>query len=152
MLFDGMPGEEAVYRDEDGNQLVWRLEQRLRQPPREDRFLIRRRLLDRTNQPMGAHANVAYEHSVTNHGWYPLMDPEEPEGRDRVWIWARIQEAKLSFRGKERACWRVDFVDPALPEGADGVQAWFLEEAPVFGIIQWQRQDRTWVLTSWSPD
>ena len=153
MLFNAEPGEEAEYRDEEGNRISFRVEQTIRPPGRpEDRLLIRRRLLDRTGQLMGPDADVAYEHSVTRHGWFPLMAPEEASGYDRVWIWQRIRESSLTWHGRERKCWRVDFIDPALPEGADGVQAWYLEDAPVFGIIAWSRQDHTWTLTSWRPE
>ena len=49
------------------------------------------------------------------HGWLPLMAPQEPDGLDRLWVWARIRQEPLSVLGKERLCWRVDAIDGALP-------------------------------------
>ncbi len=44
-------------------------------------------------------------------------------------------------------------LDRPLPAegGADHVVAWLDPTVPVFGLLRWQRRDRTWNLVDWSP-
>jgi hypothetical protein len=150
LLFDARVGEEATYRDQEGNTLVWRVTEILSpEGHSHERLRIVRRLLDRTGRPMSPQfGEVSYEHDFIRHGWFPLMAPLEPEGLDRLWIWARIRQEKRSVRGKEWAAWRVDFIDPALEPGADEVRTWFHPEVPVFGLLEWHHYGRTWTLVA----
>jgi hypothetical protein len=81
------------------------------------------------------------------------MAPADPDGHDRIWIWEHIRRVRMPWQGKDRDLWRIDLIDPALPEegGADHVVAWLDESAPVFGLVRWQRRDRTWDLVNWEP-
>ena len=150
LLFDAQEGEEATYRDQDGNTLIWRVERRIPASLRgQDRLLIRRRLLDPMGRMMHPEwGDLTYEHDPALHGWFPLMAPQEPEGLDRVWTWARMRQEARAYRGKERLCWRMDFVDPGLTPGSDEVQAWYHLDIPVFGIQEWHRAGRVWTLVA----
>lgn len=150
LISDAQDGEEAVYRDQDGNRLVYRVVQRLPAGlSGYQRLRISRRLEDRTGRLMDPRfGELAYEHDPFLHGPFPLMAPQEPEGLDRTWIWARIRQEPRLLAGQERLCWRVDALDPALPAGSDEVQAWFHPEVPVFGLVAWVRDGRTWTLVS----
>jgi hypothetical protein len=149
LLADAQAGEQVTYRDQEGNQLTWIVEGRGAGAPEtaRQRVRIRRRVHDRLGRLVDPRwGDLAYEHDLTQHGWYPLMAPEEPEGLDRVWVWARIRREARLEKGQERALWRVDFVDPGLAPGADDVQAWFDPSVPVFGIREWHRAGRIWTL------
>lgn len=150
LLSDAQAGEEVTYRDQEGNTLIWRVEKRMPAAVRtQERLLIRRRLLDRFGRL--AHArwgDMAYEHDCAVHGWFPLMAPEEPQGLDRLWTWARIRRESRPYHGKERSCWRMDFIDPGLEAGSDEVRTWFHEDVPVFGLQEWHRGGRVWTLVS----
>lgn len=150
LLYDAQMGEEATYRDQDGNSLIWTVERRLRPEERgQDRLLIRVRMLDRTGalvNPQGG--DVTYEHDFALHKYYPLMAPMDPEGLDRRWIWAHIRQEAHALKGKETSCWRVDFVDPALPASQEEVQTWFHPGVAVFGLVEWHRAGRTWKLVT----
>ena len=105
---------------------------------------------DRVGTPLpGDWGESTYEHDFARHGWFPLMLPQEPDALDRLWTWARIRQEARPFRGPERLCWRVDFVDPALPTEAEEVQCWFHADVPVFGLQEWHRGGRIWTLVSW---
>ncbi len=153
LITDARAGESATYRDERGETWTFKVEMAVpggpERPPRIRIWSIRR---DRSGDPLPGGTEV-YEHRPTRHGLYPLMAPADPEGYDRVWIWSRIRWAAVSWQGKPRELWRVDLIDPALPEagGADHVVAWLDESVPVFGLVRWQRRDRTWELVDWSP-
>ena len=92
--------------------------------------------------------DITYEHDFVLHKYYPLMAPMDPDGLDRRWIWARIRQEAQTLRGQETSCWRVDFVDPALPPDADEVQAWFHPSVAVFGLVEWHRAGRVWRLVA----
>jgi hypothetical protein len=148
LLYDASDGEEATYRDAGGNTLVWSVEKRIPAEQRgQERLLIRRRLLDRTGRLINPRwGEISYEHDFALHKYYPLMAPQEPDGLDRRWIWARIRREARTLRGKDTMCWRVDFIDPALPPGRDEVQAWFHADVGVFGLVEWHRDGQTWTL------
>jgi hypothetical protein len=106
---------------------------------------IRRELQDpRAGPEPRPDDGVTYDHRLTDHGWFPLMAPEVPEALDRVWIVRSIVPDKLPWNDEERSCWRVDLIDPALPEGSDTVVAWLDERIPVFGLLKWKRAGETW--------
>jgi hypothetical protein len=149
LLADAQAGEQVTYRDQEGNQLTWIVEGRGSGSPdaAKQRVRIRRRIHDRTGRLVDPRwGDLPYEHDLTQHGWYPLMAPEEPEGLDRVWVWARIRQETRAEKGRPSVVWRVDFVDPGLAPGADDVQAWFDPAVPVFGIREWHRAGRVWTL------
>jgi len=150
LLYDAQEGEEAAYRDAEGNGLVWTVLKRLASEQRgQERLVIRRRLLDRTGNLMDPRwGEVAYEHDFALHKYYPLMAPHEPDGLDRRWVWSQILQEPRTLRGKEALCWRVDFLDPALPQGDHEVRAWFHADVAVFGLVEWHHYGRTWTLTS----
>jgi hypothetical protein len=149
LLYDARTGEEATYRDQEGNTLVWRVVERIAPEGQTERLRILRLLLDRTGRPMSPRfGEIRYEHDFVHHGWFPLMAPLEPQGLDRLWIWARIRQEQRAVRGKEWDAWRVDFIDPALEPGSDEVQAWFHPDVPVFGLVEWHRGGRTWTLVA----
>lgn len=149
LLADARPGEEAVYREATSLRLqAYRVEKgpppSAFAPPHK---LIRRLLRDRSGQPIGgASASILYKHRLTEHGWFPLTAPEVPDALDRVWIVRSIRRDTLTLNRKERICWRVDLIDPALPEDADTVVAWLDEKTPVFGLLKWKRRGETWEL------
>jgi hypothetical protein len=150
LLFDAQVGEEVTYRDQEGNTLVWHVTERLSAEQRgSERLRILRRLLDRTGRPMSPQfGEVSYEHDVVKHGWFPLMAPLEPDGLDRLWVWARIRQENRSVRGKDWSAWRVDFTDPALEPGSDEVHTWFHPDVPVFGLLEWHHYGRIWTLVA----
>jgi hypothetical protein len=150
LLYDAQEGEEASYRDGEGNTLVWTVLKRISSEQRgQERLLIRRRLLDRTGNLMSpTWGEVSYEHDFALHKYYPLMAPQEPDGLDRRWVWAQILQEVRTLRGKDALCWRVDFVDPALPLGEHEVRTWFHEDVAVFGLLEWHHYGRTWTLVS----
>ena len=150
LLRNAAEGEEATYRDQDGNLLTWRVEKVFTSADRgSDRLLIRMRLFDRTGRLADpVWGDIAYEHDMALHGWLPLMAPQEPDGLDRLWVWARIRQEPLSVLGKERLCWRVDAIDGALPQEREEVQAWMHPDVPVFGLAAWHRDGRQWTLVN----
>ena len=153
LIANAQAGEEAIYRDQDGNTLIWTVEGRAPAPvASQERPIVRRRLLDKLGRPVDPRwTDLTYEHDSARHGWFPLMAPQDPQGLDRLWVWARIRRDVRVVRGKERPCWRIDAVDPALQEGADEVLCWFDEQAPVFGLVEWHRAGRTWTLVGAKP-
>jgi len=153
LVQDARPGETATYRDEQGETWTFKVEQSMRggpdHPPRIRIWSTRR---DRRGNPLPGGTQV-YDHLPTRHGFMPLMAPADPDGYDRVWVWDRIRRGRISWRGQPRDLWRIDLIDPALPEagGADHVVAWVDEDVPVFGLVRWQRRGQTWDLVEWSP-
>ena len=153
LIADAAAGETATYRDEHGETWTFKVESAVpggtERPPRIRIWSTRR---DRSGNPLPGGTHV-YDHLPTRHGLYPLMAPADPDGYDRIWIWDRIRRASLPWQGASRELWRIDLIDPALPEvgDADHVVAWLDEAVPVFGLVRWQRRDRTWDLVEWSP-
>jgi hypothetical protein len=152
-ISDALPGEHARYRDESGLLLTWSVPAVV--PSGADRpphVQIQQKLQDRTGRELPEGSGL-YEHRPTRHGFVPLMAPSDPRGFDRVWIWDRIRRERITWKGREREVWRIDFIDPALPAeaGVDHVVVWMDEAAPVFGILRWQRAGRTWELIDGNP-
>lgn len=153
LIADARAGETATYRDESGETLTFRVE--LAVPggvDRVPRIRVWSLHYDRSGRPMPG-GGAVYDHLPTRHGIFPLTAPGDPEGYDRLWVWDRIRRSPVAWQGGTREVWRVDLTDPALPEqdGGDHVVAWISESIPVFGLIRWQRQGRTWDLVDWRP-
>ncbi len=149
LLIDSQKGEQAVYRDSaTGRLMTWRVNDiRALGSQVEPTRRLYRKLADPMGQALsGPGATAVYWHKVSEHGWFPLTAPHMPQELDRVWIVRGISRETIRWHQKELKCWRVDFIDPALPEHQDTVVGWFHRDAPVFGLIQWKRLDATWVL------
>ena len=150
LIADAEGGESAWYRESTSGRVAeYRVVQAPALPPFAVPFKqIQRRLMDPKGQPYeGPLGTVTYDHSLTEHGIFPLTAPEAPEALDRVWIIRAIRPdtVTLTQSGQtERACWRFDLIDPALPEGQDTVVAWVSKEVPVFGLLKWKRAGETW--------
>lgn len=149
LLGDAFPGEEVVYREETSlRRMVFRVEQTpapaMMQAPH---IVIKRLVQDRYGRLYDdPGAVLTYKHKITRHGWFPLTAPEDPDALDRIWVIRSIRPDKIRVRQKERDCWRVDLIDPALPPEADTVVAWLDPKVPVFGLLKWKRLDETWML------
>jgi hypothetical protein len=148
MIGDAQPGEEARYRDEEGYTLIWRVDGVI--PGSADRsaqIRISRFLLDPKQRPV-PDASGAYDHYPSHHGLFPLTAPSDPQGYDRLWVWTRIRRESIPWKGGTRKAWRVDLIDPALPaEGErDHAVAWMDESVPVYGMLRFQHNGRTWEL------
>jgi hypothetical protein len=151
LLADAAGGEHARYRETTSRRWTeFEVEQAPRLPPEASPWkIVRRTLLDANAQPYANEPHgVAYRHRLTDHGWFPLLAPEAPQALDRVWIVRSIRTDVLTVLGEERSCWRVDCIDPALPEGSDTVVAWLDPAIPVFGLLKWKRAGETWELAS----
>jgi hypothetical protein len=147
LLADAQAGERAAYREaSSGRRVQYTVVQAPRLPPIAVPYkTIRRELRDAGGQPFpGAARDAVYSHRLTDHGWFPLMAPEAPEAFDRVWVVAAIRRETISWNRQERPCWRVDCIDPALPEGSDTVVAWIDVSVPVFGLLKYKRAGETW--------
>ena len=130
---------------------------------------IQRRLMDPKGRPYeGPLGVVTYDHTLTEHGLFPLTAPEAPDALDRIWVIRGIRPDTLTLGpqaggdrfdladlpaadalgpqagGAVHDCWRVDLIDPALPAGQDTVVAWVSTEIPVFGLLKWKRGGETW--------
>ncbi len=153
LLGDARVGEEATYRDEQGRTLTLRTESVVPGGPDSSPW-VRIRMTRRDKQgrilPGG---QAVYDHYPAKHGLFPLVAAADPQGLDRLWVWTRIRRSSLTWQGQAREAWRFDLIDPALPAkgGEDHVVAWLDETVPVFGLVQWQRRDETWVLEDWRP-
>lgn len=151
LLSDAAKGEEAVYREKTSQRLTrFTVVDAPRLPPMVvPHKRIRREIQDpRAGAEPGSGDSITYDHRLTDHGWFPLLAPEAPDALDRVWVVRSIEPDKLQWNHEERACWRVDLIDPALPEGSDTVVAWLDERIPVFGLLKWKRGGKTWEYVS----
>lgn len=153
LIRNAQKGESATYRDESGRLLNFAVE--LAIPGSMDRepavhLLIS--LTDRQGKP-APYGAARYEHRPARHGLFPLMAPGDPDGLDRLWVWTRIRQERITHRGRDILAWRFDLIDPALPsdDDADHVVAWVDSSIPVFGLVRWQRQGVTWNLEAWEP-
>ncbi|MDA1194431.1 MAG: hypothetical protein O2894_04540 [Planctomycetota bacterium] len=150
LLANAEGGESAWYREtSSGRSLEYRVVQAPRLPPIAVAYkVVGRRLLDEKGQPYaGAQGSVSYEHKLTDHGFLPLAAPEAPQALDRVWIIRAIRPDSITLDGgggTAHACWRVDLIDPALPEGQDTVVAWVSDKVPVYGLLKLKRAGETW--------
>ena len=150
MLKDARQGEQAVYREAGGRgrYLTYTVMDEWsatikRVPTKQIEVTLR----DPRQAPERAQ-HALYEHRVTDHFWFPLMAPSAPDAKDRVWILRSITRDEILLGDRIRACWRIDLIDPALPEDAEAVVAWMDETVPVFGLLKWQRRNTVWELDS----
>jgi hypothetical protein len=142
LIADAQEGERAAYVDGEGNTLVYSVEKSVPAGPDRPPFLLIRRVLaDRSGK---VQASDTWQHMVTVHGIFPLTAPQDPTGYDRLWVWTRLRQESIDWQGRKRVAWRFDAIDPALPPDADTVVVWMDEEVPVFGMVQWRRDGRTW--------
>ncbi len=150
LLNDATKGEEAVYREKTSQRLTRFLvvdAPRLL-PMAVPYKRIRREVRDPRAGTDQVGDSVTYDHRLTEHGWFPLTAPDAPDALDRVWVIRGIEPDTLDLGTEQRACWRVDLIDPALPEGSDTVVAWVDEAVPVFGLLKWKRGGKTWEFVS----
>lgn len=151
LVADAQGGESAWYRESTSGRVT---EFRVVQAPPLPDFAvpfkqIQRRAMDARGQPFeGPLGTVTYDHKVTEHGFLPLMAPEAPDALDRVWVIRGIRPDRVMVGsqggGRERDCWRIDLIDPALPAGRDTVVAWVSTDVPVYGLLKWKRAGETW--------
>lgn len=151
LLLDALPGEEATYRLDDGRTtLSFKVLATdfggLGGPPRVS--IGRTRVESGQVQP---ETEPNYVHYLHRHGLFPFLTPEQPTAYDRVWTLKRIQRASMPFQGKSLRCWKVECIDPALPTDRDAVMVWIHEDAPVFGIVRWERNGETYEISNWRP-
>lgn len=159
LLANAGGGESAWYRERTSGRLAeFHIVQSPKLPPFAVPYKqIRRRLLDARGRPYeGPSGTTTYAHKLTEHGFLPLTAPEVPDALDRVWIIRTIRPAELTLHktatgsGETHRCWRVDLIDPALPDGQDTVVAWLTAEVPVYGLLKWKRGGETWEFTGGS--
>ena len=154
MLLDCDEGEGAVYGREtaggkEGARLHFRVLAREGTRAEPPRFRIEN--VYEANTSAEPPVSTEYVHDAARHGWLPLTTPQAPERLDRLWVVRSISREEILFRGKPLMAWRVDLIDPALPEDEEAVVAWMHEEAPVFGLLRFKRRDDTWTLLNWRP-
>jgi hypothetical protein len=149
LLFDAQPGERADFRGDDGLTLSYVLQQVERRGGGAPVF----RLQTEQRDPSGPLAGpTGYAHVLAQHGLFPLLTPGHPDANDRLWIWRRIRRETISWAGAPLPVWRMDCIDPALPADQDAVVVYFHEGAPLFGILRWTRNGRTYdLVTGWKP-
>lgn len=151
LLADGEAGEAASYQERTSRRFI---DFKIEQAPRLPEFAvpykhIRRVLRDAQGEVyQTAGSSVSYKHTLSDHGWFPLMAPEVPDALDRTWIIRSIEPDRITVNRAEHDCWRVDLIDPGLPEGSDTVVAWMSEKVPVFGLLKWKRRGETWEFRS----
>ena len=150
MILDCLPGEEATYRVDDGRTTVsYRVDATdfggAQGPPK---LSIRRTTTESGAVQPDA---VNYVHFPHRHGLFPFLTPEQPAAYDRVWVLRRIQRATIQWHGAPLRCWKVECIDPALPPDRETVLVWMHEDAPVFGILRWERNNEVYELSNWRP-
>jgi hypothetical protein len=156
MIANARASEEVEYREATSyRQMHFRVEQAPHLPPFATPWKFIRRVLKdaRSRTYENAATGVGYRHDVGTHGWFPLMAPQAPDALDRVWVIRAIHQDKITVMSREWDCWRVDCIDPALPDGKDTVVVWMHEQIPVYGILKWKRAGETWEATrgAWAP-
>ncbi len=150
MLLNCLPGEQATYRVDDGRTTVtYRVDATehggLSGPPK---ISIRR---TRTESGQVQPDSINYIHFPHRHGLFPFLTPEEPDAFDRVWVLRRIQRATIQWQGAPLKCWKIECIDPALPPDRETVLVWLHEDAPVFGVVRWERNNEVYELSNWRP-
>lgn len=151
LLADAQAGETATYQERTSRRLIdFQLKQSPVLPPYAEPYkLIRRVLRDAQGEIYDSPTSaVSYHHKLTDHGWFPLMAPEVPDALDRLWIIRTITPDRITVNRAEYDCWRVDLIDPALPDGSDTVVAWLSDKVPVYGLLKWKRGGETWEFKS----
>ncbi len=150
-LGDADPGERATYRADDGTTIEFKVGTVDRGGPTGVPWVnVSRSLKDPYGTPIPDDA-PEYRHVLHRHGLFPFLTPGDPNAVDRVWILRRIRRAEVEWHKRKLRIWRVECIDPALPPEQDAVEVWMHEDVPVFGILRWQRQGKTWDCTSWKP-
>ena len=151
LILDAQPGEEVLYRADDGSLLEFKVDGPIRSVPLgPPQIPIRRTYFDSAGAAPHPSAPL-YNHRPETHGIFPFLGAEAPNALDRVWVWRRIQEAETAIGGRKVKCWQVDCIDPALPPSSDAVVVWFEPNVPVFGILKFERNGRTYELVSSRP-
>lgn len=153
LIADAQGGESAWYRETSSGRVA---EYRVVQAPTLPSFAvpfkqIQRRLMDEKGKPYeGPLGTVTYDHQLTKHGFLPLTAPDVPDALDRVWVIRAIRPDRLALGSAGQSttwpCWRIDLIDPALPDGQDTVVAWVTKDVPVYGLLKWKRGGETWEL------
>jgi hypothetical protein len=148
-LGDAMPGEKATYRTDLGETIDFVVGPVDRGGPTGLPWASVTRAM-RDAAGISIQEPVAeYHHFFYKHGILPFLTPGEPDALDRVWVVRRIRRAELDWRGRKLRCWRVECIDPGLRPTEDAIEVWLHEEVPVYGILRWQRQGRTYDCISW---
>ena len=151
-LPDALPGEHVTYGVDGGRStLEYDVDKVDPGDPRAGppKISIRRTLRDAQRRPVLDSAPT-YTHLPHLHGMFPLLAQDAPGAFDRTWVWTRITRDKIPWHGQTLRCWRVDAIDPALPDDADAVQVWMHEDVPVFGILKWSRGGHVYE-ADWAP-
>jgi hypothetical protein len=150
LIYDAKPGERSDFRGDDGTFLSYALEATQRGAGGSPIFHLRTEQRDAAGPVAGT--STSYQHSLAQHGLFPLLTPHHPDVDDRLWVWRRVRRETVSWAGIPMAVWRMDCIDPALPADQDAVVVYFHEDAPLFGIVRWMRNGRTYDLVStWRP-
>jgi len=148
LLFNAEPGERADFRGDDGLTLSYLLLQ-IERKGGAPVFRLQTEQRDPSGPIPGP---VGYSHVLAQHGLFPLLTPGFPNADDRLWIWRRVRRETIAWAGAPLAVWRMDCIDPALPPDQDAVVVYFHERAPLFGIVRWTRNGRTYdLVTPWKP-
>ena len=151
-LLDALPGERIRYRVDDGRAVLeYGIDiadrgNPLTGPPK---FRIHRALFHAQGHPV-PDPWPSYTHLPHLHGLFPLVAQDAPGALDRTWVWTRITRVTVPWRGTTLRCWRIDAIDPALPDDADVVQVWMHEDVPVYGILKWTRSGHVYE-ADWAP-
>jgi hypothetical protein len=150
-LGDAVPGEKASYRTDVGETVDFTVGPVDRGGPTGLPWVnVSRAMRDAMGIPIQEPV-ADYNHFFYKHGIFPFLTPGEPNALDRVWVMRRIRRAEIDWGGKKLRCWRVECIDPGLKPSEDAIEVWLHEDVPVYGILRWQRQGRTFDLTSWKP-
>jgi hypothetical protein len=151
-LGDAVPGETATYRIDEGQGTV---EFRVTRADRGGPLGPPKIEVDRAwRDASGAQVpepQTAYTHFPHVHGLMPFLTPEDPGAVDRVWVLKRIRRVTVPWQGKALRCWQVDCIDPALPADGAAVDVLMHEDAPVYGVLRWERAGHVYELASWRP-
>jgi hypothetical protein len=148
-LGDAVPGEKATYRTDLGEAVEFTVGTVSRGGPMGLPWASVSRSLRDAGGVEIAEPVSEYRHYFYKHGILPFLTPAEPDALDRVWVVRRIRRAEIEWKGRPLRCWRVECVDPGLPPAEDAVEVWLHEDVPVYGILRWQRQGRTYDNVSW---
>jgi hypothetical protein len=150
-LGDALPGEKATYRTDLGETIDFVVGPVDRGGPMGLPWAsVSRAMRDASGLPVEDPV-PEYRHHFYKHGIFPFLTPAEPDALDRVWVLRRIRRAEIDWRGTRLRCWRVECIDPGLRPTEDAVEVWLHEDVPVYGILRWQRQGRTYDVVSWRP-
>jgi hypothetical protein len=152
MILDTLrPDERVTYRRDDGALLEFRVDGQVhREGTGPPRIPIRRTFLAAPGAAPDPDAPL-YVHRPEVHGLFPFLAADDPTALDRVWIWRRVTRAEIQVGDRRTPCWRVDCIDPALPEGSDAVAVWMDPAVPLYGILRFERQGHAYELVASNP-